>query len=86
MGQSSSSRLPVCWRGESFSFKKPGDHVARGERVGLIKFGSRVDVMFPTDAETKVKVGDHVAGGSSVLAMLRVRAMTSNVPNAAEVR
>lgn len=67
-------------------YKKPGDSVLRGERVGLIKFGSRVDVLLPAEAETKVKVGDHVAGGSSVLAMLRVRAMTSNVPNAAEAR
>lgn len=52
--------------------KKLGDQVARGERVGLIKFGSRTDVIFPAEAEVTVKVGDHVAGGSSVLAMLPV--------------
>ncbi len=49
--------------------KKVGDQVARGERVGLIKFGSRTDVIFPADAEMKVKVGDHVKGGSTVLAI-----------------
>jgi len=51
---------------------KVGDQVARGQRMGLIKFGSRVDVIFDTDAAVKVKVGDHVAGGSTVLAVLPV--------------
>jgi phosphatidylserine decarboxylase len=51
--------------------KKIGDTVARGERVGLIKFGSRVDVLLETSAEVGVKVGDHVKGGSSILAFLR---------------
>jgi len=50
--------------------RKVGDNVARGERVGLIKFGSRVDVIFPARAQLKVKVGDHVSGGSSVLAIV----------------
>ena len=36
---------------------------------GMIKFGSRVDVIFPADTEKKVRVGDHVKGGSSVLAL-----------------
>jgi phosphatidylserine decarboxylase len=67
-------------------FKKPGDHVARGERVGLIKFGSRVDVMLPVDAETKVKVGDHVAGGSSVLAVSQAHSVTSRLHDTAEAR
>ena len=49
--------------------KKVGDSVMRGERVGLIKFGSRVDVIVPAAAAVKIKVGDHVAGGSSVLAL-----------------
>jgi phosphatidylserine decarboxylase len=49
---------------------KVGDKVARGERVGLIKFGSRVDVIFPPAAQLKVSVGDHVAGGSSLLAIV----------------
>ena len=48
--------------------KKVGDSLARGERVGLIKFGSRTDVIFPSPAELSVKVGNHVKGGASVLA------------------
>ena len=52
--------------------KKVGDTVARGERVGLIKFGSRVDVILPAAAAVQVKIGDHVAGGSSVLALASV--------------
>ena len=51
--------------------KKIGDTVERGERVGLIKFGSRVDVLLETSAEVGVKVGDHVKGGSSILAFLK---------------
>ena len=42
--------------------KKVGDQVSRGERVGLIKFGSRTDVIFAGDAEMKVRLGDHVKG------------------------
>jgi len=48
--------------------KKVGDTVARGERVGLIKFGSRVDVLMAPDVKLAVKVGDHVKGASSILA------------------
>jgi phosphatidylserine decarboxylase len=48
--------------------KKVGDTVARGERVGLIKFGSRVDVLLESEARVRVKVGDVVKGASSVLA------------------
>jgi phosphatidylserine decarboxylase len=51
---------------------KVGDHVACGQRVGLIKFGSRVDVVFDTDAAIQVKLGDRVKGGASVLAVLPV--------------
>src|SRR5208282_4740150 len=54
-----------------FNFKV-GDHVARGQRVGLIKFGSRVDVLFDRDAAIQVKPGDRVKGGASVLALLPV--------------
>jgi len=50
--------------------KKVGDRVERGERVGLIKFGSRVDVLLDASAAIEVKVGDRVKGGSSVLAYL----------------
>lgn len=50
--------------------KKVGDTVKRGERVGLIKFGSRVDVLLDAAAAIQIKVGDRVKGGSSVLAHL----------------
>jgi len=50
------------------SWKKPGNRVLRGERIGLVRFGSRVDVWLPKDAEILVKVGQNVKGGSSVLA------------------
>jgi phosphatidylserine decarboxylase len=52
--------------------KKVGDTVERGERVGLIKFGSRVDVLLDVSASIEIKVGDRVKGGSSVLAHLNV--------------
>src|SRR6266480_552524 len=50
------------------SWKKAGEKVARGERIGLVRFGSRVDVWVPREAEIPVKVGDNVKGGSSVVA------------------
>ncbi|MGB8013674.1 MAG: phosphatidylserine decarboxylase [Terriglobales bacterium] len=55
-----------------FNFKV-GDHLACGQRVGLIKFGSRVDVLFDGDAEVQVKPGDRVQGGATILALLPVR-------------
>lgn len=55
------ARRVICW-------KKAGDAVARGERIGLVRFGSRVDVWLPANAEIRVKPGDTVSGGSSVLA------------------
>lgn len=48
--------------------KKIGDHLARGERIGMMKFGSRMDVFLDPSAALQVKVGDRVKGGSSVLA------------------
>jgi phosphatidylserine decarboxylase len=51
--------------------RKIGDRVERGERVGLIKFGSRVDVLLEPSAEIEVRVGDQVKGGSSILAFLK---------------
>jgi phosphatidylserine decarboxylase len=48
--------------------KQVGDTVGRGERIGLIKFGSRVDVVLEPGARVRVKVGDVVKGASSVLA------------------
>lgn len=55
------ARRVVCW-------KKPGDQLAAGERIGLIRFGSRMDIWLPAGVEILVKPGDHVAGGSSILA------------------
>jgi phosphatidylserine decarboxylase len=54
-------------------YKNIGDLVARGERVGLIKFGSRVDVVMDAGVQPAVKVGDHVKGASSILAYANVR-------------
>jgi phosphatidylserine decarboxylase len=50
------------------SWKKPQDVVARGERIGLVRFGSRVDLWIPEGSELLVKVGDIVHGGSTALA------------------
>jgi phosphatidylserine decarboxylase len=50
-----------------FNFRE-GDRVERGQRVGLIKFGSRTDVILPAEAEIRVKVGQRVKGGSSIIA------------------
>jgi phosphatidylserine decarboxylase len=49
-----------------------GSVIGRGERVGLIKFGSRVDVLLPMEAELRVKPKDRVQGGSSVLAVMPI--------------
>jgi phosphatidylserine decarboxylase len=49
---------------------KPGEKLLRGQRVGMIKFGSRTDVIFPQPAEISVKIGDRIKGGSSILAKL----------------
>jgi phosphatidylserine decarboxylase len=46
-----------------------GDEVARGERISLIQFGSRCDVYLPASAKIKIKLGDHVVGGETVLAV-----------------
>jgi phosphatidylserine decarboxylase len=48
--------------------KRAGDPVARGERIGLIRFGSRTDLHLPPGLEPLVEVGDRVRGGLSVLA------------------
>jgi phosphatidylserine decarboxylase len=58
------ARRVVCW-------KAPGDQVTTGERIGLIRFGSRMDVWLPPEAEIIAKPGDHVAGGVSILARFR---------------
>lgn len=59
--------------------KAVGENIGRGERVGLIKFGSRVDVILEPHVQVLVKIGDHVAGGSSILARMAT-ASTENAP------
>jgi phosphatidylserine decarboxylase len=54
-------------------YPKVGERLERGQRVGLIKFGSRVDVLCDATAALQVKVGDRVRGGASVLAYLQPR-------------
>ncbi len=56
------ARRIVCWA-------KEGDELRQGEKYGLIKFSSRTDVRMPLNVEIKVKIGDHVKGGESVLAV-----------------
>jgi phosphatidylserine decarboxylase len=62
-----------------FPFKE-GDRVERGQRVGLIKFGSRTDIVMPAEAEFQVKVGQRVKGGSSVLAIMMAGAAAATNP------
>jgi phosphatidylserine decarboxylase len=52
-----------------FNFSE-GERVQRGQRVGLIKFGSRVDVILPAEALLQVRTGDRVQGGASVIAAM----------------
>jgi phosphatidylserine decarboxylase len=54
------ARRIVCW-------KKEGDRVEKGERIGLIKFGSRVDIFLPRDVALAVNLGDKVKGGSTII-------------------
>jgi len=58
------ARRIVCW-------KKPGDKVAKGERVGLIKFGSRVDIFLPEKVTLSIQLGDRVRGGASVIGRIK---------------
>jgi phosphatidylserine decarboxylase len=51
-------------------WKKSGDEVRLGERIGLIKFGSRVDVILPPQVKVMVKKGDRVKGGLSIIGMV----------------
>ncbi len=54
------------------TYAKPGDRVKQGERMGLIRFGSRVDVFMPKRAVPSVRVGDRAVGSVTVLAKLAV--------------
>lgn len=49
-------------------WKEKGQQVSKGDRIGLIRFGSRVDVMLPLNCQCTVKIGDRVMAGSSVIA------------------
>jgi phosphatidylserine decarboxylase len=53
-------------------YVKPGDRLRKGERFGIIRFGSRVDVYLPRDVAVVVKKGDRVKAGESVIAVLEV--------------
>ncbi|MCA1635891.1 MAG: phosphatidylserine decarboxylase family protein [Acidobacteria bacterium] len=58
------ARRIVCW-------KKPGDHLERGERFGLIKFGSRTDLVLPPQVAVSVSVGERVRGGVSLIGRIK---------------
>src|SRR2546426_1830945 len=58
------ARRIVCW-------KKVGDTVQKGELVGLIRFGSRVDVLFPAGTEATVETGMRVRGGSTPIGVIK---------------
>jgi phosphatidylserine decarboxylase len=60
------------------SWKKAGESVMRGERIGLVRFGSRVDIWLPREAQIAVKVGDTVHGGASILARWSVQSSNSS--------
>jgi phosphatidylserine decarboxylase len=53
------------------TYSKDGEQVRQGERMGMIRFGSRVDVFFPTNAHVRAKVGDLTTAGTTVLAELK---------------
>jgi phosphatidylserine decarboxylase len=59
------ARRIVCW-------KKVGDTVGKGELIGLIRFGSRVDVLFPAGTEVTVECGARVRGGSTPIGMIKL--------------
>lgn len=67
------ARRIVCW-------KKVGDNLERGERFGLIKFGSRTDVLMPSNVDIQVRIGDRVRGGETIIA--RVPSFTQRRPEA----
>jgi phosphatidylserine decarboxylase len=60
-------------------FIKPGDIVATGQRVGLIRFGSRVDVYLPAGTESKILLGQKVIAGETVLAEIGRRGLIEGI-------
>ena len=53
------------------TYSQEGEQIAQGDRMGLIRFGSRVDVFLPADSVVRVKVGDTTVAGTTVIAELR---------------
>lgn len=68
------ARRIVCWR-------KAGDNLKIGEKYGLIKFGSRTDLLMPTNVEVLVKVGDRVVGGETIIGKLVEYSTSENTEN-----
>ena len=64
-------------------YPKVGDRLERGQRVGLIKFGSRVDVVLDASARMNVQIGDRVKGGASILAYLQPQGALTSAGSAA---
>jgi len=60
-------------------FVKPGDIVAKGQRVGLIRFGSRVDIYLPAGTDPKVMIGQTVIAGETVIAELGQRGLIEGI-------
>ena len=60
------ARRIVCW-------PKAGDNLERGQKFGLIKFGSRTDILMPANVEIAVNVGDRVKGGETIIGKLKVK-------------
>jgi len=58
------ARRIVCW-------KEKGEQVKRGERFGMIKFGSRTDLLLPPNVEVLVEEGTHVRGGVTIVGKVR---------------
>lgn len=85
--------VTVCGDGVEITFKqiagllarrivfnaREGDRLERGQRVGMIKFGSRTDIILPAEAEFRVKTGQRVKGGASVLAAMPVSKVMASV-------
>jgi phosphatidylserine decarboxylase len=67
------ARRIVCW-------SKAGDNLALGEKYGLIKFGSRTDLLMPKNVEIFVKVGDRVVGGETIIGKLLEYDVPQNAP------
>lgn len=59
------ARRVVCW-------VKEGDYLDRGQRLGFIRFGSRVDILLPLDTEVMVRLGDRVRGGETIIGRLNL--------------